>query len=341
MPVIRTSVIITAHNRPDFLREALESIRGQTRPPHEMIVVDDGSTVDLSPALEGIKGVRLVRQENAGQQAARNHGSRLATGDWLLFLDDDDKYRPDHIETLARLLEVGSPDIIFSNFLRFSDEGVEEESMYARAPGFFSDREIESEAFVIRQGWPVANQLRFYLLYPSHTAISTKHFRAMGGFDERVRGVKCEDIEFSTRATNGAAVGFSLAPTVLYRMHPGNSVANPLKREVGRLAIWSWVLKSVDLSDAERAEVEAYIEDRALPAFRAAFLLRDRTAMAFARRRMKAGDWMGPKRIVRSLWAAARFREPTFLPKSALDILAAPGFTPFVDTPIGRAVAEA
>jgi glycosyltransferase involved in cell wall biosynthesis len=85
------SAIIPVYNGERFLGDAVESVRRQTRPPSEVIIVDDGST-DATPAVAGAlgEGIRYVRQANAGPSAARNHGLRLATGAFVAFLDADD-----------------------------------------------------------------------------------------------------------------------------------------------------------------------------------------------------------------------------------------------------------
>lgn len=97
------SVILPVHDRAGSVAAALDSVLGQSPAPHEVIVVDDGSTDGLAAALAPYEGrIRLHRQENAGVAAARNAGVRLATGDWLAFQDSDDLWAPDHMATVVR-----------------------------------------------------------------------------------------------------------------------------------------------------------------------------------------------------------------------------------------------
>ncbi|XSG82645.1 MAG: glycosyltransferase family 2 protein [Methyloligella sp. ZOD6] len=86
------SAIIPVHNRAHCIRRAVESVRRQTAPVAEIVIVDDASSDDLSAALEPYGGdIRLVRHEkNQGAAAARNTGIREARGDYLAFLDSDD-----------------------------------------------------------------------------------------------------------------------------------------------------------------------------------------------------------------------------------------------------------
>jgi len=107
------SVVIPNYNNGATLARAIESVLGQTYAAHEIIVIDDGSTDD-SAAVAARFGerVRYVRQQNAGVSAARNHGARLATGDWLAFLDADDIYLPERLGAHARWI-AREPDLDF------------------------------------------------------------------------------------------------------------------------------------------------------------------------------------------------------------------------------------
>jgi glycosyltransferase involved in cell wall biosynthesis len=85
------SVIITTHNRPRLLREAVASVLAQTVQDHEVLVVDDGST---PPAIApNDRRIRIIRKNDpGGPAAARNAGMRASRGKYLVFLDDDDLF---------------------------------------------------------------------------------------------------------------------------------------------------------------------------------------------------------------------------------------------------------
>ncbi|MDP2252784.1 MAG: glycosyltransferase family 2 protein, partial [Thiobacillus sp.] len=97
----RFSVVIPAFNSAATLARAIESVRAQSWPAHEIIVVDDGSTDATAEIAAGFDGVRLIRQKNSGVSVARNAGAAAASGDWLAFLDADDWYAPDRIKLHA------------------------------------------------------------------------------------------------------------------------------------------------------------------------------------------------------------------------------------------------
>ena len=94
----RFSVVIPAFNAAATLARAIGSVRAQSWPAHEIIVVDDGSTdATAEVARQSGEAVRLIRQKNCGVSVARNAGAAAATGEWLAFLDADDWYAPDRL----------------------------------------------------------------------------------------------------------------------------------------------------------------------------------------------------------------------------------------------------
>lgn len=98
------SVVIPCFNSARYLAESIESVRMQTYPRIEIIVVDDGST-DETARIARSYGVHYIYQVNRGISAARNTGIRHGKGKYVLFLDHDDRLLPWAVETGVRLLE--------------------------------------------------------------------------------------------------------------------------------------------------------------------------------------------------------------------------------------------
>ncbi|QGP78194.1 trifunctional glycosyltransferase/class I SAM-dependent methyltransferase/polysaccharide deacetylase [Sphingobium sp. CAP-1] len=100
------SIIIPAYNDATTLGDTLRSVAAQSYRDWEVIIIDDGSRdktasiarfmVDADPRF------RLISQDNAGASAARNTGIAAASGDWIIFLDADDRLQSDHLERLCR-----------------------------------------------------------------------------------------------------------------------------------------------------------------------------------------------------------------------------------------------
>jgi len=101
------SVIIPVYNDDRYLAEAIESVVSQTHQPVELIVVDDGSTDQSGEVARSFadRGVRYCHQVHAGIGPARNKGVELAQGDFLAFLDADDRWPQEKTERQLRAFE--------------------------------------------------------------------------------------------------------------------------------------------------------------------------------------------------------------------------------------------
>ena len=104
-----TSVVIPTYNRAGFLPTTVESALAQEGAEVEVVVVDDGSTDDTRAVVERHREAwgerfRYAWQENAERCVARNHGLRLARGEFVAFLDSDDLWRPNHLSTCVEAL---------------------------------------------------------------------------------------------------------------------------------------------------------------------------------------------------------------------------------------------
>ncbi len=115
------SVVIPCYNQSHFLGEAIESVLAQTYKKHEIIVVNDGSTDETSKIARKYCDVRLIEQPNSGLAAARNRGLKESSGEFIIFLDSDDRL-------LHQALEIGVkafakyPECAFvSGFCRYID----------------------------------------------------------------------------------------------------------------------------------------------------------------------------------------------------------------------------
>ena len=99
------SVVIPCYDQAHFLSEAIESVVAQTYPHIEVIVVDDGSNDNTAAVANRYPGIRYFRQQNQGLAAARNAGLRQTVGQYLVFLDSDDRLLPHALEAGLRCFQ--------------------------------------------------------------------------------------------------------------------------------------------------------------------------------------------------------------------------------------------
>lgn len=107
------AVVLPCYLQARFLPDALASLEAQTRRPDHVVVVDDGSPDNVEGAVEPFEGVELIQQENRGLSQARNRGLGRVDTDFVLFLDSDDRLRPEALEVLERAL-VERPEAAFA-----------------------------------------------------------------------------------------------------------------------------------------------------------------------------------------------------------------------------------
>ncbi|MBN2466018.1 glycosyltransferase family 2 protein [candidate division WOR-3 bacterium] len=131
------SVAIPLYNKVRHIRRTLDSILGQTHRDFEVIVVNDGSTDGSEKLVEQYADprIRLITQDNAGEMAARNRGIAEARSDLVAFLDADDEWLPEHLETIARL-SANHPDcgMYATGRIAHKQDGCEVKLRYSEIP---------------------------------------------------------------------------------------------------------------------------------------------------------------------------------------------------------------
>lgn len=196
------AVVIPALDPGAWLHRALASVLGQTSHDWEAVVVDDGSSEDLSWCADIDPRVRLVRRPHAGVSAARNAGVDATTAPWIAFLDADDEWLPDKLETMARRIALDQPDVAYSSFYWHSPDGVIT-ATYDR-PATYADL------------------LAGASIFPTTALVRRDVFVAAGGFDTAMR--LSEDTDLWLRLTRaGSAVAVEGTPLARYYTHPAGA----------------------------------------------------------------------------------------------------------------------
>jgi glycosyltransferase involved in cell wall biosynthesis len=192
------SVIIPAFNAERYIGQALDSVGSQTYQNWEILVTNDGGTDGTSRivaefAQRTSQPVRVLEHEqNSGLSAARNTAMRAAKGDYIAFLDADDFWLPDHLESMCALLAPGSVDLVYAGCFVFRTTASGEIEL------------IPLGAFEVKD--PPADLFRRNFINPSGAAITRQLMEKVGGFGLR----RVEDLDYWIRA---AALGFRIAAT--------------------------------------------------------------------------------------------------------------------------------
>src|ERR1700690_516575 len=108
--LMRASIVIRAYNAEASIRRAVESALSQDFPrdQYEILVVDDGSTDGTADILSGYKsehGIRIISQQNSGAIVAANRGLKDAVGEYISYLDADDRLQPEFLSMLVSKIE--------------------------------------------------------------------------------------------------------------------------------------------------------------------------------------------------------------------------------------------
>ena len=116
---MKVSVIMAAKNAARYLGEALDSVAAQTYQPHEILVVDGGSTDGTRRIASGYAGVRVIEESGRGFASAWNDGIAASTGDSVALLDSDDHWTPRKLEWQVAALESQPAALGVIGFVRF------------------------------------------------------------------------------------------------------------------------------------------------------------------------------------------------------------------------------
>jgi glycosyltransferase involved in cell wall biosynthesis len=208
------SVIIPTYNRADLVARAVASADRQTRPPVEIIVVDDASTDGTSEVVNSLTARTPVVYErlkrNAGGGSARNAGILLANGDYVAFLDSDDEWAPDHLETLSHFAAQRE-----GNFVVASSAVVSETNRISPARPFLPTvSNVEKFHFILTGNLAFQTST---LLMPRGTAL-----RFM--FDGRLRRHQDWDLIFRM-IEDGTDLTLLPRPTTIYHLQLGDHVS--------------------------------------------------------------------------------------------------------------------
>jgi glycosyltransferase involved in cell wall biosynthesis len=194
------SIIIPALNAERFISKAMESVRSQTYTHWEIIAINDGGT-DKTPQLAAEfrsrvpQNVQLLHHvQTQGLSAARNTGMKAARGGYIAFLDADDFWLPDHLESLCSIFESGKADLAYADGFVFRESPTSGIEL------------LPIDTIEVTN--PAVDLFRRNFINPSGVAITRKLMESVGGFDSTLCCV--EDADYWIRS---AIQGFQIVGT--------------------------------------------------------------------------------------------------------------------------------
>ncbi len=204
------SVVIPCYNQARFLGEAIESVLRQTVRDFEVIVVDDGSSDNTREVAARYREVRYNRQDNGGVSAARNTGLSESKGDYLIFLDADDRLLPHALETgLNNLQSHPHCAFVWGHSQHIAEDG----TPVASRPKPRIERHHYRE--LLRTN---------YIRTPGEVMYRRAVFEAVGNFDTSLQGP--EDYDLNLRITRSFPVFCHGQVINEYRVHNASATAN-------------------------------------------------------------------------------------------------------------------
>lgn len=203
------SIVIPCYNTERFVAEAIASALSQTAPIADIVVVNDGSTDGSLDVIRSFTGIKVVSQENGGLSAARNAGLAHATGDHVVFLDADDRLKPDAVELhLAAFAANPEAPMVYGSAQLIDADG-RDIGQSLQAPTRFDWRGV----------------LFGRTPSPSQAMFNREKLRRIGDFESGVR--IGEDFPIYLRLARNAEIVCHGGLVTDYRRHPGQLTKRP------------------------------------------------------------------------------------------------------------------
>ncbi|MBN2018002.1 MAG: glycosyltransferase [Candidatus Cloacimonetes bacterium] len=224
----RVSVVIPTYNCADYITEAVDSVLNQTYKEIEVVVIDDGSTDQTKHILSVYNDkIMYLYQENHGVAVARNKGIEVSNGDYISFLDSDNKWLPDLLADSVAILE-NKPDIglVHSGKIRINENGdvIEDHS--------------QKKGIKHLSGYIYKNLLlRKANFNLSSVVVRMKCIEEVGMFDVNLSKIGCEDRDFFIRIAKKYKIQYINKPLYLGRFRESSMSANYTNMMRGRYYI--------------------------------------------------------------------------------------------------------
>ena len=236
------SVVIPVYEAADVVAEAVESALGQTTPPHEVIVCDDGSTDDIEEALRRYRDkIVFLGKDHGGAASARNVATRAASGEFIALLDADNVYLPEYLEAVGDLA-AARPDLDIVTTDAYLELGGQVYGRYYRGKARFVVD--DQRRGVIHQHFVFGN-----------AALRRDRVLELGGFDESLP-IAIDTDCFLRMILAGSRAGLVDEPLCIYRIRTGSLSSSRPRSLRAAVDILARQRKHPTLSSSERQYLE-------------------------------------------------------------------------------------
>lgn len=236
------SVVIPAFNVAECIVETVESVFAQTFSDYEILIVNDGSadTAALETALQPfLERIVYIKQSNGGASKARNAGICQARAELIAFLDGDDVWLPDFLESQIEFLKKNDFEMVYADALLFGDTNQTGET-YMQFSG--STGAVTTVSLI---GWTCN-------VITSGTVVYRDKIIAAGLFDESPAWKRAQDFEMWFRLVRaGARVGYQKKVLLKYRVRQGSLTGNTIEQAVRNIHVLDALQAQYEFTPAE------------------------------------------------------------------------------------------
>lgn len=247
----QVSVIIPAYNCVEFIGATLDSVFAQTFKDYEIVLVNDGSadTEELEKVLENyFDRITYITQKNRGTAAARNTAIENASGEFLAFLDSDDIWLPEYLDTQIEAITQKNCDMIYADALLFGDLINKTETFMMQCP---SNGRVTTESLISGK-CNIPN---------SGTVVRRQKVLEAGMLDEDLPRIGVEDFDLWFRlARIGAKIEYQKKVLLKYRVSRMSLSGDSLQRAERAVTVLKLLETKYQLGDAEKEKLESQLK---------------------------------------------------------------------------------
>lgn len=234
------SVIIPLYNKEKYIKDTLNSVLNQTFQDFEIIVINDGSSDHSLDRVKTFTDLRIItiNQKNKGLCASRNLGIKAANSNYIAFLDADDLWMEDYLETIYKLISQHKEEHLFAAHVKLL---LPKKTAYLKPKTFNTDKKI-----IITNYFKLCKNI----MGPSSLVINKTVFENVGGFDETVN--YGEEDDFYIRCFSNHKLIYYKEPKTYYRTGLKNQLTAPNKNFNRKIPDYEKYLKNSSHEDLKK-----------------------------------------------------------------------------------------